>query len=196
MKFYRISIMYLIVCYSPLVIQASEFSACGNNEKATQLSQLIINDPEQQRENIRCNKLLTRVAESKAKKMAEYGIVAHNLGGSPNDNLESAGYKLPKHYGREINSNQVEALAGGYSDEIAVWQAFKDSTVHRTHLLGEHEFYIEQDEIGVAFISEWSSPHVEYWVIYLAEGLKDNQKYINDIENVPNKSLFILQKNN
>jgi hypothetical protein len=68
MKFYRISIMYLIVCYSPLVIQASEFSACGNNEKATQLSQLIINDPEQQRENIRCNKLLTRVAESKAKK--------------------------------------------------------------------------------------------------------------------------------
>lgn len=52
--------------------------------------------------------------------MADFGLVMHNLGGSPNARLREAGYKLPKHYGGDFNSSQVEAIAGGYSNAIEV----------------------------------------------------------------------------
>jgi uncharacterized protein YkwD len=126
--------------------------------------------------------------------MAEFGLVMHNLGGSPNSRLREVGYKLPKHYGTRFNSNQVEAIAGGHSSAAAVWDAFKRSESHRTHLLGEHEFYVEQDEIGVAFIKKWESPHVEYWVVYLTKGYQKNQYYSGNSDDIPNKSLFILEQ--
>ena len=136
----------------------------------------------------------TTVAKAKALKMAEFGLVAHNLGGSPNSRLREVGYELPQHYGNEFNSNQVEAIAGGYADAAEVWDAFKRSDTHRTHLLGEHEFYLEQDEIGVAFINKNESTHVEYWVVYLTKGYQENQSYPTDTSEIPNKSMFILQQ--
>lgn len=132
-----------IVLFFAFPVFAGEFNDCGNNKQAQLLVKLISTDKEQKRTNIRCNMLLTRAAEAKANKMAEFGYVAHNLGGSPNSRLEEIGYKLPLHYGAEFNSNQVEAIAGGYSDAREVWEAFKRSEGHRTHLLGEHEFYLE-----------------------------------------------------
>lgn len=175
------------------IVQANKADDCGNNKQAQLLAQLIINDKEQQRTNLRCNRILTEVAQSKAKKMSEIGLVVHNLGGSPNSLLYEAGYKLPKYYGNDFNSNQVEAIAGGYSDAGEVWDGFKRSKGHRTHLLGELEFYIEQDEIGVGFIKEWQSPHVEYWVVYLTKGFEKNQSSPVKSDDIPNKSMFILQ---
>lgn len=182
----------LLICSFPLF--ATESKNCGNNEQANILSKLIIDDAGQQRKTIRCNKILMKVAEAKAKKMAEVGLVRHNLGGGPNSQLRNAGYKLPVNYGNTTHSNQIEAIAGGYSDADDVWYAFKHSKGHRTHLLGEHEFYLEQDEIGVAFIKKWKSPHVEYWVVYLTKGYEENQKYLGDPNDIPNKSLLILEK--
>ncbi len=166
---------------------------CGNNKQARLLAQLIIQDKQQKRTNLRCNKLLTDIAVAKASKMLEFGLVAHNLGGSPNDRLREAGYQLPNYYGSEFNSNQVEAIAGGYESAEEVWRGFKSSTPHRTHLLAEHEFYQEQDEIGVALIKEWHSPHVEYWVVYLTKGLQENQTSEPLFNDIPNKGLFIIQ---
>ena len=186
--------LYAIILLIAFPIFSVEFNDCGNNKQAQLLVKLISTDKEQKRANIRCNILLTRTAEAKAKKMAEFGLVAHNLGGSPNSQLEKIGYKLPLHYGGEFNSNQVEAIAGGYSDASSVWDAFKRSEGHRTHLLGEHEFYLEQDEIGVALVKKWESPHVEYWVVYLTKGYQQNQSYSGDFDNIPNKTLFILQQ--
>lgn len=187
---------YIIIVLLAFPVFAQELDNCGNNEQARTLSRLIIADKEQKRAHIRCNKMLTIAAEAKALKMADFGLVAHNLGGSPNSRLREAGYKLPEHYGNQFNSNQVEAIAGGYSDASEVWDAFKRSEGHRTHLLGEHEFYLEQDEIGIALIKEWESPHVEYWVVYLTKGYQKNQSYSGDFSNIPNKTMIILNKQN
>lgn len=177
----------VLMVFSTIVFGA-ESGSCGNNEQARLLAQLIKSDPEQKRTEIRCNKILTEAAEAKAKKMAEHGLVMHNLGGSPNARLQQAGYKLPDRYGYLFDSNQVEAIAGGYADAHEVWEGFKDSFGHRRHLLGEHEFYIKQDEIGVGFVKKWKSPHVEYWVVYLTKGYTDNQTYADNSGDIPNKN--------
>lgn len=181
----------MIIFFFPAFVLSEQLVNCGNNEEARSLFKLITEDTGQKRSVIRCNKILTDAAEAKAQKMLDFGLVTHNLGGSPNSHLVASGYKLPSHYGYEYNSNQVEAIAGGYSNANEVWDAFKRSEGHRTHLLGEHEFYIEQDEIGIGFVKNWNSPHVEYWVVYLTKGYQKNQSYSGEI---PNKSLFIIEK--
>ena len=189
----KLNFTFLFVCFSPFVF-ANQPNGCGNNIEAQELVRLIKADKEQRRNVIRCNSILVEAAIVKAKKMSEYGLVMHNLGGSPNSSLEKAGYMLPKHYGMEFDSNQVEALAGGYSSAQEVWTSFKRSKGHRVHLLGEHEFYKEQDEIGVAFIKVPDSPHVEYWVVYLAQGFTKDQLYLGEANKIPNKSIFMLHK--
>lgn len=178
------------LCCSPLVF--GNDSACGNNEQAIRLAKLIGSDPDQQRKHLRCNKLLTKVAAAKVKRMAEYGLVIHNLGGSPNSALEEAGYRLPEYYGRGIGSNQVEAIAGGYEDADEVWYAIKKSIGHRTHLLGENKFYLEQDELGVAFFKDKKTPHVEYWAVYLTASYDTEQRAGQFEGDMPNKNTFIL----
>ncbi|MDC2890641.1 CAP domain-containing protein [Psychrosphaera sp. 1_MG-2023] len=177
-----------------LQLQSKPVEDCGNNEKAQQLYTLIVNDKDQNRTRIRCNPLLTRLAMEKAKKMQEFGLVQHNLGGSPNAHLSNGGYQLPDYYGVQFHANQVEAVAGGYETAAQVWEAFKNSSAHRSHLLGEHEFYLEQDEIGVGFIREWHSPHVEYWVVYLTKGYSPNQSIFDGRDDLPNKSNLVIQK--
>ena len=186
--------LYIIILLFTFPAFAEGLDKCGNNKQARLLVNLIKADKDQKRTNIRCNSMLTDAAAVKAEKMSEFGLVMHNLGGSPNSRLREAGYKLPEHYGHEFNSNQVEAIAGGYSGAAEVWDAFKRSEAHRTHLLGEHEFYSEQDEIGVAFVKKWESPHVEYWVVYLTKGYQKNQSYSGNTSDIPNKSLFILEQ--
>ncbi|WNC68652.1 CAP domain-containing protein [Thalassotalea nanhaiensis] len=178
----------------PIFTFANESVECGNNKQALALVKLIKADKEQQRTNIRCNSILTKAAVAKAEKMAEFGLVVHNLGGSPNSFLREANYVLPSYYGSDFDSNQVEAVAGGYSNSTEVWKAFKNSKAHRSHLLGEHKFYKEQDEIGVAFIKNRESPHVEYWVVYLTKGNQANQSISDKFSDIPNKSLYILQQ--
>lgn len=186
--------LYIILLLFIFPALADELDTCGNNEQARLLVKLINEDKDQNRTNIRCNSMLTEAAVAKAERMSEFGLVLHNLGGSPNSRLRDIGYKLPEHYGHEFNSNQVEAIAGGYSSAEEVWDAFKRSDSHRTHLLGVHEFYLEQDEIGVAFVKKWESPHVEYWVVYLTKGYQKNQSYSGNSNDIPNKSLFILKQ--
>lgn len=195
MKYLRTIALSLLL--SPLVLaeetEAKKFDPnCANSPKAQKLVDLIIADTNQQRSHIRCNSILAEAAAEKAKLMQEHGLVMHNLGGTPNNFLIQRGYKLPEYYGYEL-SNQVEAIAGGYATPEVVWEAFKGSFSHRQHLLGELDFYREQDEIGVAFIYEWNSPHVEYWVVYLTKGFKENQVNPFEGEVLPNKSLFMLE---
>ena len=176
---------------SSLALANDKYKDCGNNEQARLLAEMIINDDYQQRTDIRCNKLLTKVATEKAELMVERGLVMHNLAGSPNQNLRDVNYQLPDYYGGAM-SNQVEAIAGGYSDAEDVWDGFKNSFGHRQHLLGEIDFYREQDELGVAFVRKWESPHVEYWAVYLTKGFKKNQTnpFVN--KKLPNKGTLIL----
>jgi uncharacterized protein YkwD len=139
-------------------------NSCGFNAKSRTLAKLIINDPKQNRAKLQCNYLLSKIADEKAKEMASKGRVKHN---DSNMRLIRAGYELSKIYPRMFQNN-VEALAGGVSKPAQVWQDFKQSNGHRTHLLAEHEFYLLQNEIGVGYFKNIKSPHVDYWVVYVA----------------------------
>ncbi|WP_370242945.1 CAP domain-containing protein [Alteromonas abrolhosensis] len=165
-------------------------TACGNTEQAKALSLLIANDNGQKRKVLTCNPILVKLAEEKTKDMADRGLVSHFLGGSPNTRIRDAGLTLPDYYG-DAMSNQVEALAGGYTTAEDVWYALKGSTTHRQHLLAELPFYEEQDQIGIAFYKDYSTPHVEYWAIYLTK-LSDSS--LPDSDAQPQSSTTLLLK--
>ncbi|MDO6569123.1 CAP domain-containing protein [Alteromonas sp. 1_MG-2023] len=162
---------------------------CGNSKQAINLANLIVNDENQQRTHIRCNPTLVAIAEEKVNDMAQRGFVSHFLGGSPNTRLRNAGLTLPSYYGSAM-SNQVEALAGGYSTAKKVWHGLKSSYSHKQHLLGEIPFYVEQNEIGVAFIKDIKTPHVEYWAIYITK--LNSQTNSTLFTEIPDKGLGIV----
>jgi hypothetical protein len=140
---------------------------CGNTVKARFLAELIINDPLQRRKDLNCHPLLTEIALAKAKEMASLGRVDH-IGRNPaNRRLVHGGYPLANIYPTFLENN-VEAIAGGFSDASEVWEIFKNSEAHRTHLLALHEFYELQNDIGVAFYYDKNTPHIEYWAVYVA----------------------------
>ena len=150
--------------------------ACGLNEKSRILARLIINDPKQNRTKLKCSYLLSKIAAEKAKEMSKTTRVKHR---APNKRLIDKGYPLSSVYPR-LFENNVEAVAGGMSDPEEVWIGFKGSDAHRTHLLAEHEFYMLQDEIGVGFVSDPKTPHVEYWAVYVAHR-KEEKQYKGEI---------------
>ncbi|MCC2617969.1 CAP domain-containing protein [Aestuariibacter halophilus] len=142
---------------------------CGNSPQARKLARLIMTDYGQQRTQLTCVPLLNAVALAKAQEMARKGMVTHYAGNlGANARLREAGYPLDPDY-PSFYHNQVEAVAGGFATAEEAWRQFKDSPVHRTHLLAEHPFFAQQHEMGVAFIREWPSPHVEYWAVYIAK---------------------------
>lgn len=143
-------------------------SACGYSLQAQQLAELIRTHPLQRRMRLHCHPVLAAVADAKAREMAERGQVSHIYGVmAPNRRLRQAGYTLPSSYPGSIH-NQVEAVSGGYATAADALQAFLDSRPHRTHLLAEHPFYAEQDEIAVGYARNPDSEHVDYWVVFIA----------------------------
>ncbi len=159
-------------------------TACGNTEQAKALSLLIANDNGQKRKVLTCNPILVKLAEEKTKDMADRGLVSHFLGGSPNTRIRDAGLTLPDYYG-DAMSNQVEALAGGYTTAEDVWYALKGSTTHRQHLLAELPFYEEQDQIGISLPESDAQPQSSTTLL-----LKGKKKF----EHVPDKGLGIVTK--
>ena len=142
--------------------------ACGQTPQAQRLAALIQSHPLQPRVRLACNPLLAEVAAQKAREMAERGQVTHIFGVlAPNRRLRQAGYALPAQYPGAFH-NQVEAVAGGYASAEEALQAFLSSPPHRAHLLAEHPFYAEQDEIAVGYAHNRDSDHIDYWVVYIA----------------------------
>ena len=154
----------------------TDYENCGINAKARLLAKLIINAPDQKRKNIDCHSGLSQIAQQKAEEMAAMGEVSHyGSGGTPDERLINSGYKLSLPQGA-TGLNHVEAILGGYSEADIVLAKFSNSYHHRVHLFAEHPFFLTQDDIGVGYAREWSSPHVDYWVVYIA---KDKDLAIN-----------------
>jgi len=140
---------------------------CGLHPKARELARLIIQDPDQKRASLKCDGLLAVVAHQKAREMAERRHVSHLGASGANARVVNAGYPLDRRY--EVGlGNQIEAVAGGFAEPSEMWEAFKASVGHRIHLLGEHPLYNEQDEISVGYYYDWNTPHIDYWVVYVA----------------------------
>jgi len=159
-------VTFILICSQQVWSQPIDES-CGLNEKARKLAALIISNPDQQRSVLTCNAKLAEIAANKAKEMALLGRVTHVGKQSANQRLIDSGYPLADIY-PHVMSNQVEAIAGGLSTAEEVLADFLASDSHHMHLLGKHEFYMMQNEIGVGFHYDWKTPHVEYWVVYIA----------------------------
>jgi hypothetical protein len=185
------------LCISVPVVASEEAvgidSTCGANEKSQRLAQLVIDDADQQRSFLTCNKLLSEIAQKKAEEMAATGKVSHNgPGGWPDERLLSSGYNLYLPKGA-TSLNHVEAILGGYSSAEDVLDSFKNSFHHRVHLFAEHSFFLQQDDIGVGYAYSWESPHVDYWVVYIASDKAfDIQQRINSSR--PKKDILIVTK--
>ena len=144
------------------------YEDCGLNKKSRTLAKLIREDQEQLRDRLSCSIVLSKIAQNKAEEMAEAGEVTHyGEWGSPNERLIKEGYQLdiPED---AMGSNYVEAVQGGEAIPVTVLDKFKNSYQHRVHLFGEHDFFLGQDQIGVGYAYNWQSPHVDYWVVYIA----------------------------
>ncbi|WP_223669103.1 CAP domain-containing protein [Kangiella shandongensis] len=169
------------------------YEECGLNEQARELAKLVVQDQDQLRSELHCHNLLTKIAQAKAEEMANSGKVTHyGEGGTPDQRLIDAGYSLYVPTGA-VGLNHVEAVQGGYSRASEVLDNFKNSYHHRVHLFGEHDFFLQQNDIGVGYAYNWNSPHVDYWVVYIAaekeEVQVDPEAYDEDDMNTISKPM-------
>ena len=144
---------------------------CGFTAQRRELFNLLISDPDQKRASPTCNATLARVAQARAEDMAQRGYFAHTNpdGIGPNHLVEAAGYVLPTFYSHDLNGNNIESIAGGTQTASATWRAWKSSSGHRPHVLGEDPFYAEQVDIGIGYVYIANSTYKHYWVIITAK---------------------------
>ena len=154
--------------------KSTNFSDCGLNQYARQFARLVIESRDQQRSKLQCNKKLAEIALTKAKMMAKANDVNHNIEHTtPNQLLRNKGIVLPKIY--PILDNQVEAVMGGVSTAQESFDVFMTSPGHKAHLLGEGDFLLEQNQIGVAYFKDSHSKYEHYWVIYITRIIQEDQ---------------------
>jgi uncharacterized protein YkwD len=163
-----------IQLYLPLLRTGPEVGAtgdCGQSGQAAYLSVLVQTHPDQQRPSLRCNAILTSVAQARALDMAQRRYFSHvNPDGfGPNYLVRVAGYSLPATYGATLISNNIESIGAGVGDAEQMWQAWLQSQKHSTHLLGATSFYAEQSDYGIGFVQVPGSPYQFYWVFISAK---------------------------
>jgi uncharacterized protein YkwD len=153
--------------------KSTDFSDCGFSQKARQFAQLVIESRDQQRSKLQCNKKLAEIALVKAKMMSKANDINHNIEHTtPNQLLRSEGIVLPNIY--PILDNQVEAVMGGVSAAQESFDVFMTSPGHKAHLLGEGDFLLEQNQIGVAYFKDSHSKYEHYWVIYITRIIQED----------------------
>ena len=62
---------------------------------------------------------------------------------------------------------------GGVVTPQKSYDVFMTSPGHKYHLLGEDEFLLKQNQIGVGFFKDDSSEHVYHWVVYITQIMPD-----------------------
>jgi len=155
--------------YLPLVISrqtAVSDSSWQPNPQEQQVEALFRTDPEQHRQNMTRNDILSSVARVRAEDMAAHNYFSHiSLDGhGPNYWVTQAGYVLPAYYA--ANGNNIESIGLNYSSGDAVWDAWKHSPGHRVHVLAEEDFYATQIDYGIGYAE---SSNGSYWVIITAQ---------------------------
>jgi len=158
--------------YLPLIVYSPiEASGCQLTAEGQQVLNLLKEHPEQARSTITCHPLLEAVASARAQDMAERDYFAHvNPDGyGPNYLVNAAGYSLPGYYPLQENSNSIESIAGGYNTADEMWAGLLDSPSHCMHVLGQHQFYAEQVEVGIGHVYVSDSDLGHYWVIISAK---------------------------
>jgi uncharacterized protein YkwD len=134
------------------------------------LGSLLQHSPLQQRPVLNYSFQLHRVANAHAQDMALHDYFSHTRWDdiTANERVREGGFSLPSHY-PEVGNN-VESLAAGIFNEVAVWAGLLRSPGHRAHLLGEGEFFRAQNWYGVGVAHNSESRYQIYWVILIAQG--------------------------
>ncbi len=172
-----IFILYAIITPRPVSAEAGAgkvfIPLITNNAPAWQLNAqeqaleaLFRSDPEQQRVAPVLNVTLSQVARMRAADMAARDYFDHKNpeGQMPNYLVESAGYVLPSYY--PDNGNSVESIGLNYTTAAEAWSEWADSHAHRSHVLGEEDFYADQNEYGIGYVESASG---RYWVLITAQ---------------------------
>jgi uncharacterized repeat protein (TIGR02543 family) len=140
------------------------------NSQEQQLSGIFASAPGQNRPSLNIDPVLCQVARSRAADMAKRNYFDHVNpdGHGPNYLVRQAGYALPSWWDTNPKANYIESIAGGYTSPSAAWDAWMNSTPHRTHLLATNSFYADQTNFGVGFAYDSSSTYQYYWVVITA----------------------------
>lgn len=159
--------------FLPLAVDPSKpvpLTNCGVNNQEKKLATLAKTHPGQERPEMRCNNILSEVAHERAMDMGQNGYFSHvNLDGyGPNFLVEQAGYELPEWWSDSPTLNYIESIAAGYATADEAWNAWIKSNSHRTHVLGENDFWAEQTNYGMGYIYIEGSPFGHYWVFITA----------------------------
>lgn len=147
---------------------------CNLSETEQGLAALLVSHSDQNRNPMACDPILTRVARERAADMANRDYFSHvNPDGyGPNHLVQQAGYDLPDMYGNDPAANMVESIAMGYELTTGqkAWEVtWKDSPVHREHLLGLNSFYAGQQRYGIGHYLGVKDGHpTNYWVFISA----------------------------
>jgi hypothetical protein len=130
----------------------------------------LTTDAGQQRTVFRRNEILMKVAQQRATDMATRDYFSHTDpdGYGANHHVEAAGYDLPGTYGQGDADNNIESIGAGTSLPNTMWANFMASEPHKDHLLGETEFFADQDEYGVGYAVNLSSTYDYYWCVLTA----------------------------
>jgi uncharacterized protein YkwD len=149
---------------------AKTYSSCATNTQETKLASMAKVDPNQERPKMNCHPILSQVAHARAKDMAQKGYFSHITpdGYGPNFLVAQAGYDLPEWWPDSLSENYIESIAGGYPTAQAAWDAWLHSASHRTHVLGENDFWAEQTNYGMGYVYIEGSPYGHYWVFITA----------------------------
>jgi hypothetical protein len=159
---------------STLYIPVDGRQPCNLSETEQGLAALLVSHPDQARNPIICDPILTRVARERAADMANRGYFDHINpdGRGPNYLVKQAGYNLPEMYGNDPQANMIESIAMGYELTTGqkAWEVtWKDSPVHRSHLLGLDPFYAGQQHYGIGHYLAVKDGHpTNYWVFISA----------------------------
>lgn len=148
----------------------NEPTECGLNNEELAIAELMVNHPDQGRDEPLCNPILAQVARARARDMALRDYFSHtNLEGEgPNLLVRKAGYPLPDWYADARNANNIESIGAGRSTPSAAWQAWLESPAHSVHVLGTRDFYAQQEAYGIGYYFNPDSRFQHYWVFISA----------------------------
>lgn len=137
-------------------------TACGHNAHAQKLASLIMAHASQQRTELRCNKLLAKIAAQRAIELVD-GSTAPGL--TPNQILTKNGFRFASFY--PPSGNQVEAVAKEAETPESAIGYLVDSYKHRDLVLGNGDFFSRQSEIGVGYYK--NEQNQTQYVVLIAE---------------------------
>ncbi|NJK80781.1 MAG: hypothetical protein HC876_19960 [Chloroflexaceae bacterium] len=156
--------------YLPTVIGGTSTLACAPEEREAAIAEQMHTHPDQGRATMSCHPILEEVAREMAADMATRNYFDHinPEGLGPNELVRMAGYPLDSGYDTALAGNNIQSIGGGVGSPDTIWNAWMGSAIHKTHLLGQSDFYATQTDYGVGYYYAPESEYKHYWVVITA----------------------------